>query len=519
MYKTGHLLFSFLILFFAGCGSKHLSISTDRKLNLSKESSPILYKYSKTNVSKQKGKSGFYPLPNHLDSLSARLILAKKATKSIKVQYFIFEADISGTLLMSALIDAADRGVKVDILIDDLLLNSSDNQLASVNAHKNITLRSFNPTNSRKAMHYVEIGIYTKTLGKRMHNKTFIVDNSMAVFGGRNIGNDYFGLDKKRYFIDDDILVVGNFVNILNNQFEQYFASKFSVDFENLAKADEHSMRKGLALVQEKLDSPEFKHFKKVLNDRAFNQQFLNAELDFYFANAELYFDMPNKVETEQNDRTHHIQGTFDDKYSPKKSLYIVNPYFIPSEEMVKKLQALRTKGVEIHIVTNSLESTDGKSVYAYYSKYQKELLKMGVHLYETFPSALKDELKNQAYNIHKIYPKTALHAKTMIIDGKYFVIGSKNLDPRSRNLNTELVAIIENKKLCTYEKTVFDYITKSNNAYKLSLECKDDKHCKVKWSGIIEGKEKTFFNHADASSWDKIRIFFARQFPIRELL
>ncbi len=505
-------------MLFSACSSRHVSIGEDREVVLSKKSSDALYKYAKEDPRTMGGKSGFYPLPNHLDSLAARIILAQKATKSIQLQYYTYYSDTAGSLLMNELIKAADRGVKVDILIDDMEISELDDDIASLDSHKNINFYTFNPTNTRKSLHYVEIGLYANTLGKRMHNKAFIVDNSMAVFGGRNIGDSYFGLDEKTYFIDNDMLVVGEFVNRLTNEFEYYLASKFSVPFKNILKTDSLKMRVDNKAFDKRLEKKEFSDLEKAVLERKFIKSFLNHEISFYFSNAELYYDMPNKVETDEEDMQYHIQGKVDTKYIPKKSMYVVNPYFIPSPEMIAFIKDLRKKGVEIYVITNSLESTDTKSVYAYYSWYQAELLNLGVHLYETMPPALNDELKHQAYNSEKIKPKTALHAKTMIIDDKYFIIGSRNLDPRSRNLNTELVAIIENEELALFEKKVFDFITQKNNAYELSLECKKDK-CEVAWKAEIDGKMKKFHNDADAGVWDSITIFFARLFPIEGLL
>ena len=514
-------VFGITALIFVGCSTKHTSVSEDREVHLSKKESNVLYEYAKDDIESHAPMSGYYPLENHLDSLSARVMLAKVATKSIKFQYFTFHGDESGSLLMHSVLEAADRGVKVEILIDDIGLNELDNIFASINNHPNIIFRTFNPTNARGPLHYVEIGLHSDTLGRRMHNKAFIVDNSMAVFGGRNIGDIYFGLDTKNYFVDNDILVAGPFVNELTNQFEHYFSSRFSVDYENIYKADIEELKEKRDIYEELLNSEEYKHFFDVVSKRSFVEKFRSKELPLYFAPATLYYDMPEKIATDSKDRTHHIKGSVDKKYTPEKSLVVVNPYFIPNEEMIKIFKELRDRGVEVSILTNSLESTDGKGVYAYYSEYQEELLKMGVKLFETHPYALKNELLAQAYNTEKVIPRAGLHAKTMIIDGKYFIIGSRNLDPRSRNLNTELIAVIENEELCKYEQKVFDYITTPQNAYNLTLECEEDDKddCNVFWHANIDGEDKVFDSDGDAGFWDKTKAFFARMFPVKELL
>ncbi len=196
-----------------------------------------------------------------------------------------------------------------------------------------------------------------------------------------------------------------------------------------------------------------------------------------------------------------------------------MNPYFIPDDEMMALFKTLRAQGVEISVLTNSLESTDGEWVYAYYSLKQEALLKMGVKLYEIYPSAFSEALKNQAYNLHKKTPRSTLHAKTMIIDGRYFVIGSRNLDPRSRNLNTEMVAVIESVELSKHEKKLFDILTEPEHAYELKLICDVNDNCEIRWHAVIEGKEVVFDSDGDAGFIDKMFVFFSRILPVEDLL
>ena len=314
-------------------------------------------------------------------------------------------------------------------------------------------------------------------------------------------------------------MVAGPFVNKLTYAFNLYFASKFSVDFVHIAKASVRELKKGRKRYSEAMETPEFKHFKKVVLSRPFVDAFRKKKLALYFAKAELYYDGPNKIGTASDDRTYHIKGKIDKKYMPKKSFVIVNPYFIPDDEMMTLFKILREQGVEISVLTNSLESTDGKWVYAYYALKQEALLKMGVKLYEIYPSAFSEALKNQAYNISKSAPDSALHAKTMIIDGKYFVIGSRNLDPRSRNLNTEMVATIQSVELSKHEKKVFDILTEPEHAYELKLVCDDNDECEVRWHAVIEGKEVIFNSDGDAGFTDKMLVFFSRMLPVEELL
>ena len=503
-----------MLLVFNGCAGKHLGIKEDRPLHLSKKSSTLLYKYAKDDILAHAPQSGFYPLENHINSLAARLALANHAVKSIRIQYFTFAADTAGTVLLKALIKAANRGVKIDILIDDIALDMHDDRIALINMHKNITFRVFNPTKARASLHYVEMGLRSNTVGRRMHNKAFIVDNSMAIYGGRNIGDIYFGTDSEHFFVDNDVLVAGPFVNQLNHEFEYYFVNKLSVDFDEIMKGDI------LTKIQVKLDfdkvenNQHYGDLKKALKESTFYKAFSAKQLPLYFADAALYYDMPQKITTPNSDHTYHLQSKIPKKLLAKKSFYMVSPYFIPNEKMMKRIKGLREKGVDVAILTNSLESTDSVSVYTYYADYQKKLLEMGVRLYEIHPDAYKDEVLQQSYNKLKKMPQAGLHAKTIVVDDSFFVIGSTNMDPRSRNLNTELVSVIRSKELNKYEKAVFKDMTSLKNAYTLELEYDADNHSRIIRKAIINNKEQKFYDEENVSFWLKIKKGFTRIIP-----
>ena len=506
-------------IFFNACSSKHIGIKENRPLHLSQESSSALYDYCDANVSAYLPQTGFYPLEDHRDSLAARLMLAKAAKHRITVQYFTFYGDAVGTILTKALIDAADRGVKVDILLDDIELSYDDDAIAMINTHKNVTIRVFNPTHSRRSLHYLEMGIYSDTAGRRMHNKSFTVDNSMAVYGGRNIGDTYFGLDEDNFFIDNDMLAVGPLVNKISNEFDIYFNNKYSVDFEYIAKSDTDDLKEILEEFNEQLDKKGYELLKKALENRDIYKKYQAKRLPLIFGDAELFYDMPRKIATDINDTSTHIQSKIPQKVRASKRFMMVSPYFIPNEKMINRIQRMRDKGVEVSVLTNSLESSDQTAVYAFYSLSQKRLLEMGVHLYEIHPHAFEKDVLAQSYNYLKVMPKAALHAKTIVIDDDIFTIGSVNMDPRSRNLNTELVSIISSKELNAYEAKVFKMMVAPENAYELSLEYDEDNNSEIVWSATIEGETKKFYNDGDASMWYRFKKTMSLWFPVEDLL
>ena len=514
------LLTVIFLAILTGCGSKHIGIKGDRPIHKSVASEDTLYRYCSEDVAAQAPKSGFYPLENHMDSFAARLMLAKIAKHRITVQYFTFHADDIGTILTKALVDAADRGVKVDVLIDDIQLSNEDGLTAMVNAHPNITIRVFNPTNSRGNLHYAEMGLNSNTVGRRMHNKSFTADNSMAIYGGRNIGDMYFGLSKDKFFVDNDMLTVGPLVNEITNEFDIYFNNAYSVDFEYIEKATKEELDITLKAKLDALKKDEgAEALRNAVKEREITKQFKAKQLPLYFGDAVLLYDMPKKITTDINETSTHIQSKIPQKIRASERFYMVSPYFIPNEKMLARIQKMLDKGVDVAVLTNSLESSDSAAVYAYYSLSQKHLLEMGVRLYEIYPNAFADAVLNQEYNTLQDMPTAMLHAKTIVIDNDFFVIGSVNMDPRSRQLNTELVSIIKSPELNAYEAKVFERMIAPENSYELSLQYSDSNSSKVVWKATINGEEKKFYNDGDASTWLKIKKNMSLWFPIKDLL
>lgn len=517
-----HISFILLILvsalFLSACGAKHVGIKEDRPLSLSAENSDSLYEYCADDIAARSPKTGFYPLESPLDSLTARILLAQSAKHRITVQYYTFHGDRAGFILAKALIDAADRGVQVDVLIDDIALAYDDISVAIFNAHDNINVRVFNPTNSRRTLHYVEMGIYSDTVGRRMHNKSFTADNSMSVFGGRNIGDVYFGLDKDNFFIDNDILAVGPLVNQISNQFEYYFSNSYSVDFDVVATTDKSDAEE-LKAFEKLTQSKGFLLLKEVVKRRDLYKKFHAGQLPLYFGHAELFYDMPDKVSTDIADPSSHLKSKTPQNVTAAKRFYMASPYFIPNEKMMRRFETMVERGVDVAVLTNSLESSDMTTVYAYYSQVQKRLLKMGVRLFEIHTSAFEKDLLSQSYNLLKSMPKPALHAKTIVIDDDLFAIGSANMDPRSRNLNTEMVAIIQDKALNAYEAEVFQEMTAPENSYELSLIYDDNDRATIVWKATLQGKEKQFYNDGDAGWWLRLKKNLSLWFPVRDLL
>ena len=392
--------------------------------------------------------SFFYPLSQPLDALSARIFLIDNAKKSIDVQYYIYENDASGALFSYHLLEAAKRGVKVRILIDDLDTSGKDKQWLLLASHPNIRLKVFNPIHFRKLFRFTKLALHIDSLGRRMHNKALIVDDTFSIVGGRNIGDIYYATGDSTLFLDFDILSVGKVNKDIRNMFDLYWNSKVS---ESASAVLEATLNKDDFKESELLLDHVVAEFLKTsiaqaMFDAEFLQKIASHTITFTKADAAFFYDFPEKITTPINDDTYHISKEIEREFENiKESALIISPYFIPTEDILKKFQILRDRGVSITVITNSLASTDVFIVYSGYQKYVKGLLAMGVELYEIKPNSFKRFKKSKKWIEQD---RVSLHTKLMILDKRYLTIGSANLDPRSIKLNTETFMIIDSEAL-----------------------------------------------------------------------
>ena len=510
------LILLMITLALGGCAPKHLQPTQEQKSVIKeKEASDSLYYLAKDDVSSHYPKTGFYSLSNNLDAFIARVALIENAKKSLDLQYFIFAGDETAYAIIQLLIEAADRGVKVRVLVDDLLEGDSDEEIATLAQHPNIDIKLFNPTSARKMLGWIQLAFNVNTLGRRMHNKLLVADNSAAVLGGRNIENIYFAADRDDIFIDNDILAIGPLASKATYEFETYWNSPISKDIIKIAdKAKSSSYEAFRKELFKSVNTLRQNAYISEAYQRAFAQSLLKDEVPLIYGDAQLYYDKPTKIITSEDDSSTHLSEHLKPiVMAAKKSLKIINPYFIPNEGMMKNIRILRTRGVEISVLTNSLATNDGIPVYSAYSRYQKELVTLGVHLYELNPHSFSYIYKNQKYRKGSI-PRSSLHAKSMLIDDEIFIIGSANLDPRSIKLNTEVVAVIHSAKLAEVESEVLRHATEAKNVFKIEVEAvpDDEQTCsvtevpqaksRVVWVAEENGKVVKYYNEGDAGFW-----------------
>lgn len=416
-----------------------------------------------------RGLSGFGILNNSLDGFAARAELIAKAQVSLDLQYFVFREDQSGKVLTAQLLDAADRGVRIRILVDDGNTVDGDEQLLTLAAHPNIQVRVFNPFGYRGHSLFVrllEAAIDKNALDYRMHNKLFVADNAVALVGGRNIGDVYFQVSRDRQFGDDDVLTVGPMVRQLSQSFDQFWNSDRSVpativDPELATPVTLANFRQQLAANLEQLEQ----------RRDSFIQQVRAGVIDntgLVWATAKLVYDSPDKKDVEDDRLPGSLiyESVKDAIESVRSELAIITPFLVPGAEGMKLLRTLQDRHVSTRILTNSLEAAPELFAQSGYSRYRKRLLQLGVALYE-----IRAKPGKGAADTLDAFGRYGLHAKQYIFDRRKVFLGSMNFDQRSIHLNTEIGLVIDSPELARQALQRFDRLTDPSDSYQVLLK------------------------------------------------
>jgi putative cardiolipin synthase len=389
--------------------------------------------------------TGFRLLPEGFYSLDARIQLARRARDSLDVQYYLIQNDRTGRLLMRELRDAAARGVRVRLLVDDLYTTGGDSMFRGLAAHSNVEVRLFNPfccARESIAGKYVASLFDIRRLNHRMHNKLFVADGAIAVMGGRNIADEYFTRSPVNNFIDMDLLVVGPVVQQLASIFDAYWNSRQaypvdaivggSADRDGALKAFNHLVDDG-----EQMRSLVLSPFD-ILGQKPVSDDLDSGRLGLVWGTAVAFADQPGKVMATSAEMARSMSAqmnVMDRVMESQSEVVISSPYFIPGTMGVQAFGDLRARNVEVSILTNSLAANDEPLTHTGYARYRVALLRTGVALYELSPTRTQrnKELMLPGASLGR------LHAKTAVIDQAMVYMGSVNLDPRSESTNTEL--------------------------------------------------------------------------------
>ena len=466
----------------------------------------------------QNGQDGFILLGSGLDAFVARAALADVAEKSIDVQYYLYHKDEIGALFSGILWKAADRGVRVRLLVDDMDMDGRDAGLVAFDDHPNIEIRIFNPFDrsfSRLPQFVTGLGSVTR----RMHNKSFTVDNTATIIGGRNIGNEYFDANPTLEFADLDVLAVGDIAREVSSSFDLYWNSELAYPVTTLIQD-----RPGRDEIEEKMAKldrfmTEYKNsdYIAALKNSNLSKLIHEDNLTSRWGEVEIVVDHPDKITSSRDANELHLMSQLAPHFEGiKNELFIVSPYFVPGKEGVEFFKSLVDDGVKVRILTNSLSSNDVGIVHAGYSKYRTALLRNGVELYEMnkkLTRAQRKEKKGMGGS-----SKASLHAKTFVIDREKVFIGSLNLDPRSFYENTEIGLVIHSAEVA---EAMFDEMKNDIDRYtfRLELVVDDEGDETLLWHGYEDGKPVTFDVDPYTSFWRRFGVGFMGLFPIESQL
>jgi putative cardiolipin synthase len=410
------------------------------------------------------------------------------AEKSLDLQYYIWKDDLTGLILIQAIKEAAERGVRVRLLLDNLNESKLQDELKIFSEHPDVEVRVVNPD--------------FKFINHRMHNKAFIADNTMAIVGGRNVGNEYFNGSKEINFTDFDVMLMGPVVNEVSQEFDLYWNSKRSFPIEEIVQRQ--MTQKDYEKVRDRIIKFEHESEKS-----SYIKELNSTKLDLhpYWGQANALYDQPSKLTGDSgNNILLNVRSIFKDV---QRELILISPYFIPGKQGVKNLAKLHKHGVRIIVLTNSLASNDVSTVFGGYRRYREDLLKAGIELYEMRPQGRLPKKKNHFHSSGSM----GLHGKAIIADRKKLFVGSMNLDSRSRDLNTEMGIIIENEALAIHSA---EQVLKalSSVAYKLVL-----KENQIKWIEEKNNKTKSFDVDPNTTWWKRSKTWFFSLFIPESLL
>jgi len=441
------------------------------------------------------GQSGLHTLLDGREALAARVALADAAQRSLDVQYFIWNKDMAGKVLLEHLLRAADRGVRVRLLLDDLGTMPSDATLLTIDSHPNIEVRMFNPVALRSPRLLGMVADFGR-INKRMHNKSFTADGQASIVGGRNIGDEYFEAHAEMNFADLDVVVIGPVVKEVSDEFDLYWNNQSSIPIAALARQNttpEQFAAQRAALIAYH-ETAKASAYAQSLRNSEFARQITNRSVPYYWGKATIVEDHPDKVATSADKTETHLAPQLRKVVDQtKRELFLVSPYFVPGKKGVELLAGVRQRGARVVVITNSLASTDGVPVHSKYQLYRKPLIEAGVELYEIKPTA-GAQLRRR-------------------FDRRIGFIGSYNLDPRSSKLNTEMGVLFNCPALARRlpETTERDL---GRNAYRVELDGK-----RLVWVTREGDKEMRYHSEPETGLWKRIKAQVISWLPIEWLL
>ena len=461
---------------------------------------------------KHPGLSGFRLVREGPEAFAIRARTAALAGRSLDVQTYIWHDDLTGSFLALRLLEAADRGVKVRLLVDDMDARAKNYGFAALHAHPNIDVRMFNPFSSRSGSLSLALEALgsAKRINRRMHNKTWIADNRIAIVGGRNLGDEYFGASDEVNFVDLDFAMVGPIVRDASASFDRYWNSPLAYPMDVLAPGDVSPT--ALQALREKIaplvPQAENSRFAAELHQNDAVQRLVAGDWPMHWSsNYRFVSDDPLKAagKSEGVGGSQVLELLAPLIKSSTRNVSIISPYFVPGEAGTGFLVGVDQAGSDVRVLTNSLAANDVAMVYGGYSEWREPLLEGGVMVWELKPAA-GDKVESSLFGSSG----ASLHTKALAVDGRIGFVGSYNLDPRSTSLNCEQGIFVESTEIATQLEDIFRTDSSGEHAWAVTLQ-----DGKLQWS---DGTQ-THDSAPDASAGRKFQAWLARVLPVSSQL
>jgi putative cardiolipin synthase len=461
----------------------------------------------------REGETSYRLTESNSDALALQIRSAQLAKVSLDLKYYMWLNDTSGRVLASELLRAADRGVRVRLLLDDTYVRALDSSLAALDSHPNLELRYYNPYQTRgsKVGNVFEFVFSGFRLNHRMHNKAWITDGLLAIVGGRNVGDEYYGLNEAFDFRDLGVLLAGHAVRGASADFDRYWNSPIVIPLADIPKGDDGPT---LAQAQQTLEqereaalaTPEFAPVL-LAQDPVVEMRTRVSRL--VSDRSRVINDPPDKWQL----RTDRSIGVAADLRSvidaAEEEVILVSPYFVPGRDGLKWIRELRARGVRVRVLTNSLNATDVPAVHGGYARYRHRLLRAGVEIHE-----LKHSSRLRQRTSFRGSSRASLHTKAVIVDGRVAFVGSFNLDPRSTWINTEMGALIDDARFGELVRESIENSLTLDHSFKLSLEGN-----RLVWTDEQNGLPQRQYREP-SSSWSRLFVaFLGRVLPVEEQL
>jgi cardiolipin synthase C len=495
-----------LVFVLAACASVPPNVERTPSKAFAQPETTALGKFFAPYAARHADESGFAVVQTARSAFTARIGLADLAEHSVDLQYYIWESDRTGRVLASKLLAAADRGVRVRVLIDDNNLQGRDFAFAALDQHPNLEIRVFNPF-AHRGMHILDFLTAYDRVTRRMHNKVMIADGAVAVLGGRNIGDDYFGVDAHANFRDLDIAAVGPVVAEAAASFDRYWNSEWAYPIYTLYRhpLDVGALQAVRAQLASDIAAEPYPYPLEADVAHLLDSADAIAQGDFVWARGHLVSDDPSALMSDGGAVKNALRERFA---SAQKELLIESAYFVLRDPAVQFATDLIERGVRIRVLTNSLASNDVAAAHAGYEKHRRELLQAGVELYELRPDAGQLRREWTVTGGHSI---AALHTKAVVFDRETVFVGSFNLDPRSADLNTEVGLLIDSPELAAQVTEFLNTGVSPENAYHVTL----NERGRLRWTTEEDGRPLVFRNEPDTRWWKRFVADVIKVLPI----